>query len=734
MGIFGRGKSNNAAPAAPQAEVKKKSGELSKVLSESVWESAHEDLKANTQFIINDNGKVEYVALLVDTAQFGGLAGREARKDESKGSIIEAIKTGRIKTYLTREMLLDDSILIIPTPDTIENMGEFVLFVDNTQYVLCVVDQQGMIRTMTVNGTDAEDDPEATVTYDQVKGVIDEQGDVHSIFPSARPLMSSSDNNNDEDAIPEDEDEEPAKPARASVQNEVPEMPIPPADDPDDAETLDDVPMDPDEEDDMDYDESAGEYNGVDAGYMSNSDTPTDWQDGNNQADADVGGYNAYPNVTPEVVTTFVKQKYYSDSLGLEISTDPFDARFLSTNTIVPFSENRGPGKLNEYLSNLSRDANTRLEAMHVQNLQTMRESYMNLLQKHCKNIAEKLNVANTSTTFGKMADAIEQNRRDNIENIQDNVADKKAENEAKYQERMNQATEAAAANARISFEERYGAQHEADLLRIEEREKDEIERDYDNAMKKLNSDRRDEAQSLLDAAIVEVMEEMTVMYAALVDRETAERARIQKEIMRFIDANRKDEKARVEALAEENRQSKKAAEVRDSLTAKIKSMSIDFDMKKAALQADIDRMHREQEEELRNCESRWSERYNTEKAHAENLETQIADLLKQYSELDEKKSAEYESKFNSLKEEAEAKDEHVKKILSSAKRTNMISIAIVIVGIIVSIAIGFFLGSNSNKTAGNVPADNTSKATFRNIDDDAGYNTGSNFTELDIG
>ena len=175
MGLFNK----SAAPANnTQASAKKKTSELAKTLDESVWASAESDFKQNKSFVITENGESKYLALLFDTTQIGGLAGKSARKDESKGSVLEAIRTGRIKTYLRIEMLCDDCILIIPDKETIENMDEFNLF-RGVDYVLCTVDSEGLITSITADGSDAKNAPEMVVTFNEIKDAVmnDKGGD-----------------------------------------------------------------------------------------------------------------------------------------------------------------------------------------------------------------------------------------------------------------------------------------------------------------------------------------------------------------------------------------------------------------------------------------------------------------------------------------------------------------------------------------------------------------------------
>ena len=189
MGLFGNKNKSDASAApqsapqnAPKPSKRAKKNELMKVLNESVWESVHEDFKANKQFILQKDGETRYVALLFDTNDVGGLVGKEAKKDESKGSVIEAIRSGRIKTFILPDMLQDDSFLIIPDIDTIDNMDEFAMF-SSIKYLLCTVSPDGGVTTETVGGTDNDDDEDLFVTLEDIEKFIKNGDNVETLFP-----------------------------------------------------------------------------------------------------------------------------------------------------------------------------------------------------------------------------------------------------------------------------------------------------------------------------------------------------------------------------------------------------------------------------------------------------------------------------------------------------------------------------------------------------------------------
>lgn len=713
MGLFG--KKNASKPETNEAvqdnvskvdAKKKKKSELLKVLDESVWESAFEDFKANKQFIMRDEeGNAKYVALLFDTSQpaVGGLAGKEAKKDESKGSIIEAIRTGRIKTYIRNEMLLDDSFIIIPDVETIDNMDEFNLFVA-ADYILCTIDASGMIATETMRGTDEEDDPEVIVKFNQIKTLISENEDVATLFPR---LMNSSQVDSIAQSAPVDNSASYDDASAEDYPEDIEELPDDLDDIPDDIEDdFEDIPapqaqpqyQQPPMQQQVPPVQQPTQPQYEDNGYQE------DMYDGtyDNYDGADDGGYDEYEDITEDVVQDFVVRKFYSDDLGLEVSTQPFDAQFLHGNAYLPFNENRGAGWLNEYLSNIAKDANTRMERMHNENLFRMRERYMRLIQNHCANIARSLDISDDSTQYGKMRFAIEQNKTDNLNMIEESIAEKKDQLETSWNRKLRQIGDEAAAEAMRQYEERYGRTHDNDIFNLESREKDEIERDYQNSLKRMNEDRRAEASKLLDLAVSETLKEMSTLYLRVLRDEKKEYIRLQNEMTRFIDDNRKDEKARIDALAEENRQVKKANEVRRDYTAKIKAMSAEFDMKKTILQADIDRMQREHDAELRNFQSEWDTRLAEEKNKNAELQAQIDDLLSKYADLDEKKSREYESRIKQL--EDQNADDLVREghIIESHKRANTISVFLVVAILIASLGIGFMVGSilNVRKTS----------------------------------
>ena len=712
MGLFKK-KANAPVEADAATNVPSKKGgrnkknELVKVLDESVWESVHEELKNNTQFVITEDGDTRYVAFLFDTTQCGGLAGKDARKDESKGSIIEAIRTGAIKTYIRTEMLMDDVFIIIPDLDTIDAMDEFGILADG-EYVLCTISEDGTdIKTVT-----DDNDEEVVVDFDRIRSMIQNQADVHTLFPGGGDMT---------DAIL---GMSPSKNTTKSVQeDDIDDLPSDDLDDLDD-EDVETLPEDDDLSDDISDDDM--DYSTPVPQPVQSQPVPTpaptpasqpvypqpqamdmsDAEEIDTSDEADDGGYDEFEDITEEVVEEYVTRTFYSDDLGLEVSTKPFDMQFLHGNSYVPFNEDRGPGLLNEYISHLAKDANTRMQRMHNENLFRMRERYMRLIQEQCVNIAQALDISKDDTQYGMIRFGIERNKQDNLENAGSAVEQKTKQLNESWNRKLDQVAAEAAAAAKAQYEDRYGRSHESDIQNLLSREKDEIERDYQASLRRLNEDRRAEASKLLDIAVNETLKEMADLYLKVLHDEQREQARLQREITKFIDDNRKDEKARIETLAEERRQTKKAEEVRREYATKIKAMSAEFDMKKTVLQADVDRMRQEHDIEIKKIETEWTKKINEEKSHSEELQKKLDELLDKYADMDANKALEYKKKLEDLQNEKDTWKRHTDDIIAAHKKSDnnnfRMSIIVIIAAVIAAIGIGFMCGSivNIRKTS----------------------------------
>ena len=738
---------DNDQPAAPQS-IKDRSA-LAKVLDESVWESVYEDLKANKRFIRRDkNGKIlGYIALVFDTNQVGGLAGKDAKKDESKGSIIEAIKTSRIKTYLRTDMMCDNAIVIVPDKETISNMDEYNLLV-RAKYSVGMLDSNGNIDILeNANGE------EFTVTYNDVKNYIgNEYAELEVLLPgydNSADVFGGGDIDYDsyvdsEETVKADPDDD----LYADLDGDgdiAPDIDIDGMDDAPDIEVadMDPEPIDDDfDPSDIDMAPAAADPVSVSASASKSAPAPKPiptpasapastpvtaaepeeyyevpsskpaaiiddrnaYSDGSyvdvSGGDMDIDNTDYYEeedpfaNYTEDAVRDFVARTFYSEDLGIEVSTQPFDIQFLHGNIYKPFDTHRGEGHLDKALSNISRDGNLRMERLHSENIFKLRTRYLSLMQGHCANIQRQLDTSDPSTKFGEIKASIDRDRHLRLEKLKDEAKVKIDTIQKTWEATLESVGREAHDRAIEEYRRNNGEDHERELARAETDIKDEIDRDYHSTLARMNENRRKEAQKLLDYAINATLEKLSDDYSKVLQAEKVEYIRIQNELSKFIDDNRKSEIQRIAVLAEENSQRNRAEEVRKEYAAKIKAITAEFDANMTRMRDEVNAMRVSHANDLSAHKKDSDNKLREERSRTQAVQAQLDDLIDKYATLETEKNGEYKDRIKRLQDESRAYQDELDHVVEVHKRSSRVAVYLVIAAIIAFMGIGFMVGS----------------------------------------
>ena len=695
MGIFAKKNKAESGPAAegsaaaavaePKAKKAGKNNGLSQVLHESVLETVMDDMRSNDQFVTEVDGEEKYVGLLLDVSDIGGLD-KKSRKDEAKGSIIECMNSGRIKTVITSDLMADNKIVIVPDAITLNAMDEFSLLT-SAPYELCYVAEDGSTTPTGVK-----------TNFEEVSTLVMDDGQVDELLGIEKEEESSSD------------DDMFSDPSASADEEDIPDLDddeIPDLDDEDDNEFLDD-------------DDTAPQPAGPDmtAGYGADDQSvASDYGQadyGTAGYDAGAGAYEQQPagydeqmaqdappeeeDVVPEDWTTsVVRRKFYSDDLGLEVTTEPFDAQFLQDNPYVPFNENRPEGWINDQLNEMAREANVEMERFHQENLFVMRERYFRLISMHCDRIQKDLDINDPATQYGQIYSALQAAREDELANVDMRVSRKKEELDAAWKRKLQEVGQDAARIAQHQYRERYGAKHDAEVYAIEDAVKSTIEDDYHDALHEMYGRRRAEASQLLDLGITEVLDEVADMYVQALEDENTRYHELQENMKAFIEDNRQNDIARTRALQDELLQSEKADVVLAEQTSKIRALNEDFNQRKSALEAEIARIRSENTRTVAELKSGYEDDIKQLEDQKTQLQRQIDGLLDKYKTLDERKSKEYEHRMAELEDNALSWKEKCDNILESHRKANTLYIFLIIAALIAALAIGFIGGEYLN-------------------------------------
>lgn len=687
--MLGIGKKKNNADAPDTAvdtldskrgaKAKKKKDGMFLIFQESVLETAIEEFKNNESFIVEKDGENVFVAMLLKAEDIGGL-GKKSKKDEAKGQFIEVVRSGLIKTYMPEEFIENDEMVIIPDTATLAAMDEFMMLVD-APYTVCYVHEDGSVDTT-----------ESSVTYESVSTVADGSADIldvlsdageswvdEDVAPSMDEDIAEAGNTADVDIDPEDEIED-------EIEDEVPSEDMPEDEaaglDLDDEVDFDGVVSDDVYEnalaDDMPEDEFVPE---------DDMDMPLD-EPVMDEDDAEV---------TEEQMNEAITRRFYSDDLGLEISTEAFDAQFLHTNPYIPFDENRGDGWLNQYLNQMSKDANIEMRRLHQQNLFEMREMFYQLISKHSETIQHELDADDPETLYGQMLDAIKEQRAQARDTVDNRVSARRKEIDADWNKKLAQVGEDAKRAAEQQYRERFGRQHDESIYRIEPDIRGQIDADYDTSVREMHAKRRDDASKRMDYGITETLAEVSKLYMDRLAQETEEYKNWRQRMNDFLDNHRKDEVAHDQALAEELAQKNKADKVLEEYTAKLKEQTEDFEAKKQSMKAEIEAMDRKTAVIVHDKQIECDNRIAEMQKNIDDQKAEMTALLDKYAALDESKEKQYSARLAEARDEKDAWSDKCEHIISMHKKSNIVFIALAVVACVAMLAIGTLIGYNLN-------------------------------------
>lgn len=667
MGFFGGSNSKDGK--------RKKNLTMASIFQESVIETVLEEFKANKDFTIEDQDGNSYVGFLLKASDIGGL-GKKSIRDEAKGQIIEEIRAGRIKTYMPQELLDEDKMVIIPDSQTLTAMEEFTLLTQ-AKYTVAYVKDDG-----TVEETDSE------TTYKAMTEVSNDEYDIYELLANAGEDWAKDDGNDDEDDDSEPEDEVPEDEIDEDSELE---------DDPD-AVSEDVVPEQAIDEDATTVVPPVQEQPQVEAAPQSDDVVDDVLADDG----ADVQGADDQPQddpdtVTPEQMQEAINRRFYADDLGLEVSTDAFDAQFLHSNPYIPFDENRGDGWLNLYLNQMSKDANVEMQRLHQKNLFEAREKFFNLLSRAAEQLQRDTDIENSENEFGKLYNVIRDQRTSARNNVDRLVSERKKEVQKQWDEKLAKVGEDGARMAQQDYTNKFGREHENKVYNIERDINNQIESEYNDAIRKLQDTRRKKAATYMDYNITEALNAVQEEYLKNLEEENAEYKAWRKKINDFIDTHRKDEVAHDRVLATELAQSQKADKVLAEYTERLRQQTEEFEARKQSMKAELEEMDRKTDQLVRQKQVECDARIAQMQKHIDDQKGEMNNLLDKYSNLDKNKEEQFKARLAEAHDERVAWQDKCENIINLHKKANLVSIMLAIVAVVAAASIGVLVGSNLN-------------------------------------
>lgn len=420
----------------------------------------------------------------------------------------------------------------------------------------------------------------------------------------------------------------------------------------------------------------------------------------------------ARPAFDMAAMDQYMSRKYYSDDLGLEISSQPFDSMFVQTNPFTPFETDESDDWLDGYVNNLKRDANTRLARLHNENLLLMRKRFILIVTKHAEAVTKAVSTDNPNSRFGYAFAVIQKQKEESLGKLGDQAAAYQRECEEAFQARLQAEMDNAASVARANFLNRYNRDHQRELSEIETDLRNNINSEYVAAVENLRAERRKEAKRQLDAGISEALRICGDEYVKMMAQERSEYDRLQAVITKFANENMAADDARIRTMAEEQRRSNQAVQVREEYQAALDLAKKDFEASLAAAKAEIDKHDLEHENHVARIQDQYEHAMQElRSSHTEaiahkdreigllndqlsNANSQLDEMVRKYANLDHETGLKYQKRIDMLASERDAWNERADHLEKLHKYVDKLKLTGVAVGIVAALGVGIIIGA----------------------------------------
>lgn len=647
---------------------------LGDYFDESVPSAIKRTITDNAPFRITENGKTLYVCMLLDAAKIGGI-NKKSQNNAQIGGMIECVKGSKIDLFVTADTIEKGELLFIPTPTTFDGLSDFGLFTGCGDYEfvklnnnLEIVERTGIFGTYT-------DFREISAGHALITDFI---------TPPASETETSDGAKNDGQKIASQVSDKVKSAATAiadkasSIVQSVAEKVA----------------------DNTGYRDMTGGKGPVEAApptaVPANGSPAASQQATVDSASQTASAENVVEEdivYDEETVRTAVVRTFHADNLDLPVSSEPFDQLFTLNNHLIKFDVDPRDTYVNEHLNKMAADANRDLKKLRADNLHKLREKYFMLMSLRVIEIQKELDVNNQDTEYGSQKWALEATRKDSLSNVDEKIEAKRKSLEDDYTARRDAFCNAAASAAKNDFNARYQRSHDDEMNRVEGAVKSEIQSDYDRDLQTLYTARRNEAFTLLDLNITEVLTDLADDYKKMFNEENAFYTKCADEMRAYAKELHAEDAQRLAIEEERNRISNEVNDARAEAAAKIDLIKKEYESARNAADANSNALIEQARTQNNMLKEQMSERTTALEKDKDKLQQQLDETIDKATRLQETIKADYEHRIMQAEDDRDSWKQTFDSYKEQHKHNNRITAVLVIAITIAALAGGFVAG-----------------------------------------
>ncbi|MBB6121576.1 hypothetical protein [Nocardiopsis algeriensis] len=681
---------------------------LASVVRESTVNAAIDLLSRNDPFVLP--GRNSWVVLALPVENIGGLSKKQQR-DEAKGSLIELINHDHIQTITTRQLLDEEVLGIIPTPQTLERMGEYSLLTGTTYYWMILGPSQDR-QELLVNAV--IDEPvsytEAVSISSGDRSLADRLPQVWAWTQAIETTATSVDTEDSADADAFDDAVATApQPASATEGEDVPpagpEAAMPAQDEDIDRHELEDDSPAVGESAATTFDEEPSEdvassvpenLDGDGTGGLEHEDE--DFTTGSAQEPAppwrDYAEQHQEQEFTEEQVRLTIARRFLPDDLDLEIPLADFEATFGTGARPVrlEFSDNSSDW-LGEQVALMAGQANAELEKLHRDHRKDLRQFFVETMSLHAESVMREVDERREGTVYHMLSKAAEEEFAELRSRAHEEVSAQRAEITRRYEKDASERAEVAAAQARQAFWDRFRPELERKIADVAPEIERRNEERYAHQRQLVLEMRRKDAHTRMQLGTTRALRLLSEREAAQREAEMELLKQWNAKVTRFIDDNRKHDIVRAKALSEQLRLDNRIEEMQAEHSARVKELKAEQEDQARKLGAELERDRERAEARLREREGEWKHEIDIRDEKLRSAHQLYTDLQAQMQDMADSMHRQYRSRIEELEGDKRSYAEELNRTNRVHSRFNKLLLVLAAVLVLISIAVGVILG-----------------------------------------
>lgn len=634
--------------------------------------------QANPFMVQGNDGSESLAGLLVHTDAIGGLS-KKNKKDEDKGSFINAIASANNELFIwgTEELLQANELVLIPTEKNVDLLDEYD-FLKTFEgkpvlYEVVLIHEDGSISRTGSKITL----PEVVQAVQDSNSVAIQDGiDVEKVDEGLQTVGSTDDDEVVVSLGGESEDEIPMEePPVEEVEEEI----------------IEEVPADAEPE--VKPEETEPE---VEETSMTEEDT----YDEDSFSDEDIVFSN------PEDIEDVVGFHIYGD-LGLEVDMNKFYARFGGfTTSTVPLLEPR-PEKEDEALNytidqiNLEiMSMNEELKHLRASNAVRLREYYPNLMTKGLNQIEDLFSYGTTDGQYALALKQLEESKQARLSTVEGECAQQAGEKENAYFKARDAYIESETTRLAREYDSLHRPALEAEKLALYDKKRSEIEANAVTERHALDRKRQSEAQYSARQFEMKVESMVSDQMSEYLEQEHEVLRKGEEKIRQFLLENRQFEADRIKALQEELALNNKIEQLTRTHTAEIQRLREDAQARYAGQNQRIMDNESRYEEELKSRNETIVRLNEKVDAILEKSKAELEEANERYRKDMDFKTETHQQEVTRLMNQSQMWKEDAERQHTMNKRVIFGIIALAIIACIAVGFIGYLLGMKAQADA----------------------------------